>query len=143
MASRPEVLGNRTIGREEALGVTRWLKPLHAALPLTGRLVGILRAVIEVPVLAVFHPRQNLLLCGTIAFELVRNDHPGDILAALEQLAEELLGRVLVPSALDQDIQHLPILIHRPPEIVAGAPAGAVELIPVPFVPWSLAPAGH
>ena len=67
MASRLAVLGNRTMGREEALGVTRGFKPLHAALPLAGRLVGMLRADIEVPVLAVFHPRSNLLLCGTIA----------------------------------------------------------------------------
>ena len=56
MASWAEVLGDRTIGGEEPLGVPWGLEPLHAPLPLAGRLVGVLRAVIEVPVLAVFHP---------------------------------------------------------------------------------------
>jgi len=104
MPARAEMLSNGTIGREELLGVPRRLEPLHAPLPLAGGLMGVLRAVIEIPMLAVLHPRQNLLLCGTIAFELVRDDHPRNILAALEPLAEESLGRVLVPPTLDQDI---------------------------------------
>jgi hypothetical protein len=48
MPARTEVLGDGTIGREELLGVSRRLKPLHPPLPLAGRLVGILRAVVQV-----------------------------------------------------------------------------------------------
>jgi hypothetical protein len=90
MASRPEVLGDGTIGRKKALGVTRGLTPLHVSLPLAGRLVGIVCTVIEVPVLAVFHARQDLPLGGTVALQFVSDDHAWDIPTPLEQLAEEL-----------------------------------------------------
>jgi hypothetical protein len=62
-------LGDGTIGREELLGVSRRLEPLHAPLPLEGGLMRVLRAIIEIPSLAMLHPRQNLLLRRTIAFE--------------------------------------------------------------------------
>ena len=51
-----EMLGDGAIGGEEPLSVARGLEPLHAALPLAGRLVGVLRPVIEVAVLAMFYP---------------------------------------------------------------------------------------
>jgi hypothetical protein len=52
MSREAEGLRNRTIGGEEALGLARRLEPLHAPLPLTGGLMGVLGAVIEIPVLA-------------------------------------------------------------------------------------------
>jgi hypothetical protein len=69
MPARAEVLGDGTIGREELLGVSRRLEPLHAPFPLAG-LMRVLRAVVEIPMLAMLHPRQHLLLRRTIAFEL-------------------------------------------------------------------------
>jgi hypothetical protein len=70
MASRSEVLGEETICAEAALRMPRRFESLQAPLPLTGRLVGILRAVVEVPVLAVLHTRQNLLTFPIYAFGL-------------------------------------------------------------------------
>src|SRR5262245_10199805 len=102
--------------------------------------MGVLRAVIEIPVLAVLHARQDLPLGRTIAFELVRDEHPRHILAALEQLAEEFLGRMLVPPTLDQDIQDMTVLIYHPPEIVACATNRQEDLIQVPRIP-GLSPA--
>jgi hypothetical protein len=134
MASRPEVLGNRTIGRKKALGMTRGFKPLQASLPLAGRLVGIFRAVIEVHVLAVLHARQNLLLGCAIALQLVGNDHSRHVPAPFEELAEELLGRMLVPPALHQDIEHSPVLIHGLPEIMALPIDREKDFIEIPLV---------
>ena len=90
MPSRAEVLRSGTIGGEEALGVPRGFDLRHAAFPLARRLVGVFRAVVQVAVLPVFDARQDLPL-----------------------------GRVLVPPALHQDIEHSPVLIHGPPEIRA------------------------
>ena len=91
MAPRSEVLGDETIGGEKALGVPGRFEPLHAALPLAGGLVGILGAVIEVFVLAVLDPRQDLALRRAIAFEFIRDEHPWDVLAPFEELAKEFL----------------------------------------------------
>ena len=59
MLARTEVLGDGTIGREKALSVPRRFKPLHASLSLTGGLVGVLRTIIEIAMLAMFHPRKQ------------------------------------------------------------------------------------
>jgi hypothetical protein len=102
--------------------------------------MGVLRAGVEIPVLAVLHARQDLPLGRPIAFERVRDDHPRHIPAALEQLAEEFLGRMLVPPTLDQDIQDMTVLIHCPPERVACATNRQEYLIQVPLIP-GLSPA--
>jgi hypothetical protein len=50
--ARAEGLGDGTIGGEETLGVAGGLKALHTPLPLAGRLVGVLRAIVEIPMLS-------------------------------------------------------------------------------------------
>jgi hypothetical protein len=50
MASRTKGLGNGSIRGQEPLGLSSRLKSLHPSLPLTGWLVGVLRAIIEVAV---------------------------------------------------------------------------------------------
>jgi len=59
MPSRAEVLRDGSMRGEEALSMPWGLEPLHAPLPLAGGLVRIRRAVIQVPVLAVFHAGRS------------------------------------------------------------------------------------
>jgi hypothetical protein len=73
------MLGDGTIGREKALSVPRRFKPLHASLALTGGLVGVLHPIIEIAVLAMFHPRKELALGGCVALEFISDDDPRDI----------------------------------------------------------------
>jgi hypothetical protein len=76
MPARAEVLGNRTIRRQKALCMARGLEPLHAPFPLPCWLGRVLGAVIEIAVLSVFRPRQDLPLRGTIALQFIRDAHP-------------------------------------------------------------------
>ncbi len=62
------------------------------------------------------HTWQHLSLGCFIATELVCDYHPWYVLAALEQLAEELLSCTLVAAALNQDVQHVALLVYSPPE---------------------------
>ena len=128
------MLRNRAIRREEALRVSRGFEPLHAPLPLAGGLVGVLRTVVKVPVLAVLHPRQHLLLRGPVAFEIVGDDHPRYVGQSLQQLAEKLLRRLLVSTVLDKNIQDMAILIDGPPEGVPGPIDRQKHLVQVPLV---------
>jgi hypothetical protein len=105
------------------------------------RLMRVLRTVIAVAVLAMFDTREHLSLCGTVALELVRDDHPGNILAALEQLAEEFLRSPLVSPALDQDIEDIAGLIDSPLEIVPLTMNREQHLVQVPLVARSGTPA--
>jgi hypothetical protein len=135
MPSWTEVLGDGPIGGEEPLGLAGRLEPLPPWFALTRRLMGVLGAIVERAVLAMCHTGHDLAVGGTVALQRIRDDHPRNILAALEQLAEEFLGRLLVPPTLDQDIQDMTILIHCPPQIVAGATERQKNLIQVPLIP--------
>jgi hypothetical protein len=141
MPARSKVLGDRTIGGEEPLGVPWGLKPLHASLPLACRLVGIFRAVVQIAVLAMFHPRQDLALRGGIALQRIRDDHPRHVGQAFEQLAEELLRGLLVPATLDENVQHVAVLIHGTPQVMPDPINGEKHLVQVPFIPWPRSPA--
>src|SRR5215510_11404931 len=81
--------------------------------------MGVLTPVIEIPTLAMLHPGEDLAFRRTIALQLVRNDDPRHVLQSLQQLAEKLLRRLFVASALHQDIEDGVVLIHRTPQIMA------------------------
>ena len=64
------------------------------------------------------HPRQDLAFRCSIALQLIGDDHAWNVLKPFEEFAEKPFGRVLVASALHEDIQHIAILIYGPPEVV-------------------------
>jgi hypothetical protein len=134
MPARPEVLGDGTRSGKESLGVSGGLEPLHVSLPLTSWLMRILRAVVQIPMLAMFHPWENLALGGCVALQFVGDDYTRDVGQAFEELAEELLRGALIPAALHQDIEHVPVLIHSPPQIVAFSLNSKNHFIEMPFI---------
>jgi hypothetical protein len=103
----------------------------------------ILRTVIEVAVLAMLHPRQEFPLGGPITFEFIGDEHPWDVLTALEELAEELLGGLFIPPPLHQDGELHAVLIHGPPQIVPLLIDRDEDLIQVPLIPWLRTPAAQ
>jgi hypothetical protein len=66
MPAEPEVLSDGTRSGKESLGVSGGLEPLHASLALPGRLVRVLCTVIEVAVLTMFHPGEDLPFRGRV-----------------------------------------------------------------------------
>jgi hypothetical protein len=89
---------------------------MHPPLALAARLVRTPGAVIQVPVLAVFHAGEHVTLGHAIASEFVRDEQPPDFSEPSQQLAEKLLRRLLVLMALYKNT-----LIDRPPQIMPCA----------------------
>lgn len=54
----------------------------------------------------------------TVTLELVGDHDPRRIPMPPQQLAKEALGRLRISPWLYQNIQHITILIYRPPQIV-------------------------
>jgi hypothetical protein len=140
VASGPEVLGDGTIGGEAPLGVPWGLEPWHPPFALAGGLVGVLRAVIQIPALPMVHAWEDLPLGGTVTFQFVGDDHAGDISVALEELAENLLGGPLGPPALHQDLEPVPLPVDGAPQIVPCAVDREAHFVQVPCVTGSGAP---
>src|SRR5690242_8897253 len=84
----------------------------------------------------------HLTLRGAVARKFVRDHHTRGPALLFQKLPEQALGGPLVPPALDQDIEHDPILVDRPPEPVLLSPDHQAHLIQVPFVAraWQPAP---
>jgi hypothetical protein len=59
---------------------------------------------------------------------------PWYVRQAFEQLTEELFGRVLMPPPLHQHVEYVPLLVHRPPEIVPLTTNSKKDLVEVPLV---------
>ena len=103
MPSRAEMFADRPTGGKEALGMPGRLEATHGAFTLTGRLMRVLRAIVEPPVATMFNARHDLLLRCVVTAEFVGDEHARDVRAAFEQLAEELLRCGFVASTLHQN----------------------------------------
>jgi hypothetical protein len=91
-------------------------------------------SIVESFVLPMFHCRQDLACGRAIAFQCIRNDHAWDVLESFEEFAKKAFGCVFVPSALDQDIQHISILVSSPPEGMRFPVDLQIHFIQVPLV---------
>src|SRR5262249_37055369 len=136
MPSRAKVLGDGSIRRQKSLGMSCGLEPLHAIFSLACGAMGVFTAVVEGATLAVFDPGQDLALGRPVALQLIGNDDAGHVLEPFEQLAKELLGRLLSTPALDQDVEHVVVLVDSTPQGVPFAIDREKDLIEMPFVPW-------
>jgi hypothetical protein len=96
VASRAEVLSDGPIGGEEPLRPSGRFEALHTPLLLARRLMGILRTVVEVAVLAMFDAGQDFPLRGAVALELIEYDDPGHILAPFEGLRKNFFAAFLL-----------------------------------------------
>jgi hypothetical protein len=70
-------------------------------------------------VLSVFYSGQDLALGSPVALQFIRDDDARNILTPFEELAEELLRRLLIPPPLHEDVEHIPVLIDGAPEVMA------------------------
>ena len=75
MASRAEVRSNDSVHLDKSLGVSRGFEPSHSPLPLTRRLMRVLRAVVQVPVLSMSDAGHHNPFRRSVAAEFVSNDH--------------------------------------------------------------------
>src|SRR3954454_22016747 len=130
------------VGREEALGLAGRLEALHLPLASSGRLVRILCSVIQALMPPVLDRGHHLTLGGAVAGQLVRDHDTRGPALLFQQLAEQALGGLLVPPALDENVEHDPILVDSPPEPMLLAADHQAHFVEVPLVAraWQPAP---
>ncbi len=71
--------------------------------------------------------------CG-ITPQLVGDQPPGRATLTLQQLTKEAFSSTSVATRLDEDIDHVPILINGTPEILSSTLDGDEDLVQVPRV---------
>jgi hypothetical protein len=119
------------------------LKPLHASFPLAGRLVGMVRAVVEVAVLPMFDAGEDLARGRTLAPQLIGHDHPWGIASVYQQLAEACLGGCRSALALYKHVEDIALLVHSPPAIALFTTDRQQHRIQMSHVARSRAPTAY
>ena len=78
--------------------------------------------------------RHDLAVSGAVASQFVGDQLPRRTALPFQQLAEESFGGFLITARLDEDINHITILVYRAPEVLAFALYLYEDLVQVPRV---------
>ena len=93
--------------------------------------------VVEVSRLPVLDLRHHLPMRHCVTAELVGDRHPRYPALRGQQFAEEPLGGLGIPAGLDQDVEHVAVLVDGPPQVVDRAVDAGEDFVEVPFVAGS------
>ena len=116
MPSWSKVRGDGAKGRQEPLGMPHRFKAFHRPFALSGGLMRVLGAIVEIPRLPVGHRPHELAVSNPVAGQFVGHQHARHIPQALEQFTEEPLGCFGVSPRLHQHVQDVAVLVdcrHR------------------------------
>lgn len=99
--------------------------------------MGVLAPIVQVFVLPVLSCRHHRPVGNTIRSELVGDQHPRRASVPLQEFLEEPGRRLAVPLPLDQNVEHVSVLVHRPPQILLHAADLDEHFVEMPLVTWS------
>jgi hypothetical protein len=125
---------DKSVHRQESRRVFGGLEPSHLSLALAGRLMGHFRSVVLVLSGAVNNRGQDGAVSGRIAAELVRDESSRDTALPSQELTKEALGRTPISPGLDEDVDHITVLVDSPPEILLPPMDVDEQFVQVPGV---------
>ena len=118
MATDPKQIQHDAVHRQEPLRVRSRGEPPHLSLALAGRLVRHFRSIVLVLSRAMHHGRHDRAVRRRVAAQLVRDQPARGMPFAFQQCSKELDGRPAVAPRLDEDVDDVAVLVHRPPQIL-------------------------
>ena len=134
MTAHAEKILDDTVEGEKSLSLTGRLESTHLPLPLAGRLMRNFSAVVGVAVHAMCEVAEDGSHGSRVAPKPVSNDAKRLLSLAMQQPAEESFGSPLVPARLNQDIDHVAVLVDGPPEMLLLAVNSNEDFVQVPGV---------
>ena len=147
MVSSPEQVAPNTkeipyesVHREKPLRMRGGLESAHLSLALPRGLMRDLRSIVLVLPRAVDHGRHRGAVRRRITPELVRDQTARLPAVPFQQLPEETGGRPPVASRLDQNVNHVPVLVHGAPQILSPSLGRHKKLVQKPSVAHPAAP---
>ena len=132
-ADAKEILDD-AVDRREALEVRDRFEAAHLALAVAGRLMRHFDAIVRIRGCAVQDRRDQGMAGGVIARQLVGDQAARDGALCFQELAEESDRSSPIPSGLHEDVDHIPILVTRPPQVLRPALHPHEQLIEIPRI---------
>src|SRR5262245_29075187 len=134
MPSWSKVRGDAAKRRQEPLGMPHRFKAFHRPFALSGGLMRVLGAIVQILRPAMLHRRHELAVSHPVAGQFVGHQHARYIPQTLEQFAEEPLGCCGVSPRLHQHLQDVAVLVDCTPQVMGDAVDLHEDLIEVPLV---------
>src|SRR6266566_2199029 len=134
MTSHAKEILNEAVDRQESLRVSGGFEPPHLSLALAGRLMGDFRSIVFVLPSAVKDTRHHAPVGRRVAAKLVRDQTPRHTGLPFQQLTEEASCRTPIAPWLDEDVDHIAVLVDGPPEILLATLDVHEQFVQVPGV---------
>jgi hypothetical protein len=134
MPSNSKTILDDTVDGEKPLGLASRFKSAHVPFPLAGRLMRDFGAIVGVTFRVVSHVAQNRSHRGRVAPKFVDNDTKRFLSLAAQQSSKESFCGALIAARLNQDVNHIAVLIHCTPEILLLAVDSNEDFVQVPYI---------
>jgi hypothetical protein len=115
MPSNSKKILDDTVDGEKPLGLASRFESEHVPFPLAGRLMRGFGAIVGVTLRVVGHVAQNRSHGARVAPEFVGNDTKRFLSLAAQQPSKESFCGALIAARLNQDVNHVAVLIHCTP----------------------------
>jgi hypothetical protein len=134
MSSNSKKILDDTVDGEKPLGLASRFESAHVPFPLAGRLMRGFGAIVGVTLRVVSHVAQNRSHGGRVAPKFVGNDTKWFLSLAAQQSSKESSCGALIAARLNQDVDHVAVLIHCTPEILLLAVDSNEDFVHVPHI---------
>jgi len=141
MTPQAKEIPNEAVHRQESLRVSGGFEPPHLSLALAGRLMRDFCSIVLVLLRAVNDGRHHEAVGRRVAAKLVCDQTPWRTALPFQQLTEEAFGRTPIAPGLDEDLNHVAVLVDGPPEILLAAVDVHEQFVQVPGVAQASLPA--
>ncbi len=133
MAAGVERVVQACMDGEKFLGTARGSEALHLSFSSSDRNVGAFNPIVLPR--GSMRPRRETEFTngGSVGSQLVRDQCARCKTLSLDELPHQLQGRAFIAFRLDQDIQHLAVLIDRAPQVHAPAANRHKHLVEMPL----------
>ena len=119
MPGHSEEIQNDTVNRKEELSLPWRLEPSHLTFPLSRRLMWNFGAIVGVLFGVMVHRGHDRSECRTVTLQLIGNQAKRNLPLTFQEFAKEALRCTTVASRLDDDVDHVAVLIDGTPQILS------------------------
>src|SRR5713101_6396829 len=109
---------NNAVYRQKSLCVSGGFEPPHLSLALAGRLMRDFGSIVLVLLRAVNDRGHHEAVGRRVAAKLVGDQTLWRTALPFQQLTEEAFGRTPIAPGLDEEVDHVAVLVDGPPEIL-------------------------
>jgi len=134
VTSHAKEIPNQSVHRQESLRVSGGFEPSHLSFALAGRLMRDFGSIVLVLLRAVNNRGHHEAVGRRVTAQRVRDQTSWRTALPFQQLPKEAHGRPAITSGLHKHVDHVAVVVDRPPEVLLPTLDGHEQFVQVPGV---------